>query len=115
MMFSNIEIEGWRQFKKIDICFHSRLTILTGANSAGKTTLLNLISRHLGWSTPFISSPKSRSSINGDNYSADTWDIEKLLNKLIDEDIDEEIGKKVINLAFDETFDKKKFSTLHIN
>lgn len=38
------------------------MTILTGANGAGKTTLLSLLSRHFGWSAPFVSQPGSTRS-----------------------------------------------------
>lgn len=42
-MFTRIKIEDWRQFSNIDITFHEHLTVLTGANGAGKTTVLNLL------------------------------------------------------------------------
>jgi predicted ATPase len=51
--------EPWRQFEVLDIDFHHSLTVLTGANGCGKTTILNLLSRHYGWSTPFVSTPKT--------------------------------------------------------
>lgn len=56
-MFKSLEIHGWRQIERVDIQFHPRRTILTGANGTGKTTILNLISRHFGWSIPLVSTP----------------------------------------------------------
>lgn len=52
--FSHLRLEGWRQFDTVAFDFGERLTILTGANGAGKTTILNLLSRHFGWSINFI-------------------------------------------------------------
>jgi recombinational DNA repair ATPase RecF len=57
-MFRSLEIHTWRQIEQVEIQFHPRLTILTGANGSGKTTILNLISRHFGWSIPLVSTPK---------------------------------------------------------
>lgn len=55
-MFKRISINDWRQFSDIDITFHNHLTILTGANGAGKTTILNLLSKSTGWEPQFTSS-----------------------------------------------------------
>ena len=49
MIFRRLRISNWRQFRDLDLKFHGRLTVLTGANGAGKTTVLNLLSRHFGW------------------------------------------------------------------
>lgn len=57
-MFKRLNISGWRQFDNIDITFHPHLTVLTGANGAGKTTILNLLSRSIGWTPEFVSSYK---------------------------------------------------------
>lgn len=57
-MFQRLCIKGWRQFLDIDIEFHRHLTVLTGANGAGKTTILNLVSQSTGWTTEFVSSYK---------------------------------------------------------
>lgn len=57
-MFKRLNISGWRQFEDIDISFHPHLTVLTGANGAGKTTILNLLSRSIGWTPEFVSSYK---------------------------------------------------------
>lgn len=54
--FSRLTVSGWRQFSEVDIIFHERLTVLTGVNAAGKTTLLNLLSPHFSWSAQFLSS-----------------------------------------------------------
>ncbi|MFC3243974.1 AAA family ATPase [Gordonia humi] len=34
--FSRIQISNWRQFRNVDVKFHNRLTVLTGANGSGK-------------------------------------------------------------------------------
>ena len=52
--FEALEVEGWRQFESVNIEFHPRATIITGANGSGKTTLLNILSQHFGWSPAFI-------------------------------------------------------------
>jgi predicted ATPase len=43
MYFQNIKIEKWQQFENIDIDFDNRLTILTGANGSGKTSILSIL------------------------------------------------------------------------
>ena len=55
-MFKKIHIQEWRQFADLEIEFHNRLTVLTGANGAGKTTILNLLSNSIGWGSQFVSS-----------------------------------------------------------
>lgn len=57
MKFRSIRIEAWKQFEHIDIKFHSSVTILTGANGSGKTTILNLLGRHFGWNRPEVATP----------------------------------------------------------
>ena len=55
-MFKRLSIKEWRQFSDIDITFHPHLTVLTGANGAGKTTILNLLAQSTGWDPKFVSS-----------------------------------------------------------
>lgn len=107
-MFKNIKIDGWRQFRSINIDFHPRLTVLTGANGAGKTTLLTLISRHLGWSGNFIGTPRHRSSNGQVQYSADTWTLDDMLDssdthklrKNVDKQFDKSsIEEKIVSIA----------------
>lgn len=57
MQFTTLEIENWRQFSRIKIDFHSNLTILTGANGSGKTSILNILGQHYNWSVNFVSTP----------------------------------------------------------
>ncbi len=63
--FKNLTLEGWRQFEEVNINFENQTTVLTGANSCGKTTILNVLSHHFGWNinysaTPFIGKKKKR-------------------------------------------------------
>lgn len=57
MKFKKLNIDDWKQFKKIDIDFHPNLTVLTGANGSGKTTILNLLARHFGWNINELATP----------------------------------------------------------
>ena len=56
-MLKELQLWNWRQFGEIGINFHDRLTVLTGANGSGKTTILNLLSQHFGWSFQYLSQP----------------------------------------------------------
>lgn len=55
--FKSIKLKDWRQFGSIDIEFDSDITVLTGPNGCGKTTILNVLARHFGWNINFISTP----------------------------------------------------------
>lgn len=59
MDFARLTLKDWQQFAEIDISFHPRATILTGANGSGKTTILSLLARHLGWQQYSLATPKS--------------------------------------------------------
>ncbi|MFA5170445.1 MAG: AAA family ATPase [Sulfuriferula sp.] len=62
MHFKQIEINEWQQFEKISIDFHDRLTIITGANGCGKTTILNLLAKHSGWNHTLLATPRTEKS-----------------------------------------------------
>jgi len=55
--FKTIKLNGWRQFEHVDIEFDSNVSVLTGPNGCGKTTILNVLARHFGWNINFISTP----------------------------------------------------------
>ncbi|MDE1468456.1 AAA family ATPase [Aurantiacibacter sp. D1-12] len=80
MQFANLRIENWRQFKSIDIAFHKRLTIVTGTNGAGKTTILNTLSRALGWQIHMLFSNyedrEIRKNWHGDGESEFDFSVE---------------------------------------
>ena len=55
--FRSVRIQGWRQFGNVDIEIHPRLTVLTGANGAGKSSLLRILHGHFGLNLPFLATP----------------------------------------------------------
>ena len=58
--FESMTISGWRQFSQISISFHPRLTILTGENATGKSTLLGILAQHLNWNRTYSYSPPGK-------------------------------------------------------
>jgi energy-coupling factor transporter ATP-binding protein EcfA2 len=56
--FKSLEISQWQQFENIKIDFHERLTVLTGANASGKTTILNLLAKHHDWQMQSCAVPR---------------------------------------------------------
>ena len=59
MYFSNIKIHKWQQFESVDIDFGEKLTILTGVNGSGKTSILTILARHGDWVEQyFYATPK---------------------------------------------------------
>jgi predicted ATPase len=57
MNFKSLQIWEWQQYDEVALDFHPRLTILTGANGSGKTTILNLLARHSGWNSQSLATP----------------------------------------------------------
>ena len=83
MNFTSLRIEGWRQFGRVDIDLHPRLTVLTGANGAGKSSLLRIFHTHFGINQPFLATPVARTD-GGYSYRTGLFSgaIAKLWQKL---------------------------------
>ena len=79
MKVKNLHIEEWKQFQKVDVVFHDRLTILTGANGSGKTTLLHLLARHFGWNFSELATPAKDKQSGAIKFFANLW--KKLYHK----------------------------------
>jgi predicted ATPase len=62
VQFTSLEItEHWRQFSPLELRFDPRLTVLTGANATGKTTLLAILAKHFAWSKLYSAAPERSS------------------------------------------------------
>lgn len=68
MYFKSLQISEWQQIQHLSIEFHPRLTILTGANGCGKTTVLNILAKHFGWDQPLLATPLADKSTGIVNY-----------------------------------------------
>ncbi len=55
--FSKLRLSGWRQFDNVDLDLSKNVTVLTGANGTGKTSILNILSTHFGWHINFAATP----------------------------------------------------------
>lgn len=55
--FRRLQISDWRQFTTVELDLANQLTILTGENGTGKTTLLSILSAHFGFNTTFVATP----------------------------------------------------------
>lgn len=55
--FSKLRLSGWRQFDNVELDLSKNVTVLTGANGTGKTSILNILSTHFGWSINFAATP----------------------------------------------------------
>lgn len=90
--FSSIRLRNWRQFASVQIEFHPRLTIITGSNGAGKSTILNICSQHFGYARPFLATPKKKKG-GGIAYDLGYYNpsiSQNLYNELFEEDIGDE-------------------------
>lgn len=72
-MFKSLALHTWRHIERVEVQFHPRLTILTGANGSGKTTILNLLSRHFGWAIPLVGTPVRNEKTGVLHYITDVW------------------------------------------
>lgn len=87
MDFSKLKLKDWQQFAEVDIEFHPRATILTGANGSGKTTILSLLAKHRGWQQFSLATPKTDLLTKGLKY----FSLSRLFGK--DDNSDRTIGK----------------------
>lgn len=92
MRFQLLHIEEWKQFQEVDIVFHDRLTILTGANGSGKTTLLHLLARHFGWDFSELATPAKDKKNGAIRFFTNLW--KKLYPK--DGSIDDDVIGKIV-------------------
>lgn len=75
--FELLQLHHWRQFNDVHILLDSRMTVLTGENGTGKTTILNVLSRHFGWNLTLISTPLPLSKQHSSRIWSDAWDMLK--------------------------------------
>ncbi|WP_240470209.1 AAA family ATPase [Brevibacillus laterosporus] len=64
-MIKKLKISNWNQFADVDLNFHPRLTVITGANGAGKSSILRILSRLVGWDYNETSTPNKVKTLKG--------------------------------------------------
>ncbi|EHK6244127.1 AAA family ATPase, partial [Salmonella enterica] len=57
MKFKRLKISDWRQFNEVSIDFHNKVTVITGSNGAGKSTVLRILAKHFSWNCDFLAMP----------------------------------------------------------
>jgi predicted ATPase len=65
MFFKSLSLDNWRQFGAVRIEFHNRLTVLTGPNGTGKTTIIDALAGRMDWQRPLIATPLAQFDIDG--------------------------------------------------
>lgn len=80
--FKKLTIRDWKQFEKIDLDFHPQLTVLTGANGSGKTTIINMLSRHFGWDHRELATPAQETKTGVFRFFARWFKSEPTTNDL---------------------------------
>ena len=70
--FKTIQLRSWRQFKAIDIEFSGGVTILTGRNGTGKTSILNILAKHASHKLSFLGEPTQRRDSAG-RFTSGYW------------------------------------------
>ncbi len=96
MKFSKLTINNWRQFSSIELKFHPKMTIITGANGAGKTTILKLLGQHFGWSFPVLATPFRRPGSSSFGYRTGVFrPIKKQITPAPPDDGGTQIGEVV--------------------
>jgi energy-coupling factor transporter ATP-binding protein EcfA2 len=80
-LIDKLTLSRWRQFNDVDIAFHDRLTILTGANGAGKSTILKILKCHFPYESDeqFLATPVQEKG--GTRFSPGSW-FSTLLDEL---------------------------------
>lgn len=100
---SRINLHEWRQFDLIDIDFHPRLTVLTGANGSGKSTILSIIESNLvdGNIESYLATPVDNKSKTETRFSVSTI-FEKFypFNKRFEDPLDFEESQPVGRVEF---------------
>jgi predicted ATPase len=58
--FDALRLSNWRQFEKVNIDFNDQVTILTGQNGSGKTSIVSLLAQNFRfqWPTKFVATPE---------------------------------------------------------
>jgi AAA15 family ATPase/GTPase len=75
--FSRLRVKHWRQFRNVDLEFSPSVTILTGRNGTGKTTILNILAQHSRYHSTFLGSPSPQRDALG-RFTSGAWDWEEV-------------------------------------
>ena len=87
LRFEKLRIGGWRQFSHVEIAFHPQLTVITGANGAGKSTILNILIQHFGLTRALLGVPTIVKGERG--FLANVFNVVSRLAEWLQPQVDE--------------------------
>lgn len=98
-MLKNLNVYDWNQFEEINIDFDETITIITGVNGSGKSSIIRLLSKLIGWDHTEIMNKFNKKLLN-DNNITHNFNLDDILHKklsevITDNNLDDIIRKKL--------------------
>lgn len=109
-MLKSLKVHDWNQFEKIDIDFDKNITIITGVNGSGKSSIIRLLSKLIGWDHKEIMNKFNKKKSKNNNMTT-VYNLQDIVRKEVSNAIQ---NKNVMESeAFDQVEVKGNIETTH--